>query len=202
VIFGGTDTAQFSPGEPAARGRAVLCVGRLLPHKGINYLVEAITPEVPLRLIGREADDRFLADLKRLAEGKHVTFEHNCGDAGLVAAYREAACAVLPSVYRTMYGGESAVPELLGQTLLEAMACATPVICTNVASMPEVVEDGVTGLIVPPNNPEALRERINWLLEHPDEAAEMGRAGRRKVLAQFTWPAVVQRCLQIYGSAD
>ena len=67
------------------------------------------------------------------------------------------------------------MPELLGQTLLEAMACATPVICTAVASMPELVEDGVNGLIVPPNDPAALRTRINWLLEHPQEAAAMGQ---------------------------
>jgi glycosyltransferase involved in cell wall biosynthesis len=201
VIYGGTDIARFSPGEPGARHRTVLYVGRILPHKGINYLVEAMAPGVLLRLIGREADDRFLADLRQLAEGKRVTFEHNCGDAELVTAYRQAACAVLPSVYRTMYGAESIVPELLGQTLLEAMACATPVICTAVASMPEIVEDGVTGLIVPPNDPAALRQRINWIIEHPEEAASMGAAGRRKVLAEFTWPAVVRRCLEIYACA-
>jgi glycosyltransferase involved in cell wall biosynthesis len=201
VIFGGTDTARFSPAESAARGRAVAYVGRLLPHKGINDLVNAIPPAVPLRLIGRESDKRFLEDLRRLAAGKRVTFEHNCADAELVTAYREAACVVLPSVYRTMYGGESSVPELLGQTLLEAMACAAPVICSAVASMPEIVDDGVTGLIVPPNDPHTLRERINWLLEHPREAAAMGQAGRRKVLADFTWPAVVRRCLDIYAAA-
>lgn len=200
VIFGGTDTERFSPAEPAARNRSVVYVGRLLPHKGVNDLIAAIPAQVPLRLIGRQCDERFLADLHRLAKGKHVRFEHHCDDAELVDAYRRAACAVLPSVYRTMYGDESLVPELLGQALLEAMACATPVICTAVASMPEIVEDGVTGLIVPPNDPKALRERIHWILEHPHEAAAMGHAGRRKVLADFTWPVVVQRCLEIYAA--
>jgi glycosyltransferase involved in cell wall biosynthesis len=201
VISGGTDVARFSPGQPGERDDSVLYVGRLLPHKGVNDLINAIPASVPLRLIGREADGEFLTDLRRLSEGKQVRFEHDCDDARLPAAYRRAACVVLPSVYRTMYGAETKVPKLLGQTLLEAMACEAPVICTDVASMPEIVEDGVTGLIVPPNDPGALRDRINWILEHPNEARAMGQAGRHKVLAEFTWPAVVQRCLDSYGSS-
>ncbi|MGH7918000.1 MAG: glycosyltransferase, partial [Candidatus Binataceae bacterium] len=115
-------------------------------------------------------------------------------------AYRRACCVVLPSVYKTLYGDETRVPELLGQTLLEAMACGTPVICTEVASMPEIVEDGVNGFIVPPNDPTALREKIAWLLNNPHHAAAMGKAGRQRVLDRFTWPAVVRRCLEAYAS--
>jgi glycosyltransferase involved in cell wall biosynthesis len=108
---------------------------------------------------------------------------------------------VLPSVYRTMYGTESKVPELLGQTLLEGMACGAPAICTNVASMPEVVEDGVTGFVVPPNDPQTLGGKLAWLRDHPAEACAMGQASRTRVLELFTWPAVVRRCLQIYRSS-
>jgi len=107
---------------------------------------------------------------------------------------------VLPSVYRTTYGDESKVPELLGQTLLEGMACGRPVICTRVASMPEIVEDGVCGFIVPPNDPVAIAERMRWLREHPTEAVAMGAAGRQRVLEKFTWPQVVRRCLEIYAN--
>ena len=85
--------------------------------------------------------------------------------------------------------------------MLEGMACGSPAICTNVASMPEVVEDGVTGFVVPPNDPIALREKLTWLWEHPEQARAMGEAARRRVLQVFTWPAVVRRCLQIYQSA-
>jgi glycosyltransferase involved in cell wall biosynthesis len=105
----------------------------------------------------------------------------------------------LPSVYRNLYGNETKVPELLGQTLLEGMACGTPAICTEVASMPEIVENGCSGFIVPPNDPSAICSRIAWLREHPEEAAEMGRAARRRVLDKFTWPTVVRRCLEIYA---
>ena len=201
VIFGGVDTAKFSPDDSAAREDMVLFAGRVLPHKGVDVLVAAMPDDMELRIIGRVSDSRFIADLRQMAAGKRVIFDHDCGDGGLIAAYRQAACAVLPSVYRTMYGDVTRVPELLGQTLLEAMACATPVICTGVASMPEIVEDGATGFVVPPNNPAALGERIRWIRAHPAEAAAMGRMGRRRVLEKFTWPQVVERCLRIYRGA-
>src|SRR5204863_5377575 len=91
------------------------------------------------------------------------------------------------------------VPELLGQTPLEAMACGTPAIVTNVASLPEVVADGETGFVVPPNDPTALREKIRWLLDRPAEVERMGAAGRRRVLEHFSWDAVARRCLTAYS---
>jgi glycosyltransferase involved in cell wall biosynthesis len=201
VILGGVDPLKFSPGCPRVSRGAVLYAGRLLPHKGINDLIAAMPPELELEIIGRVADERFLADLHRMAAGKRVRFRHDCDDAELVEAYRASICVVLPSVYRTIYGDETRVPELLGQTLLEGMACGRPVICTRVASMPEIVEDGRSGFIVPPNDPAALADRIKWLREHPAEAAAMGVAARQRVLDKFTWPQVVRRCLQIYASA-
>lgn len=201
VILGGVDTEKFRPCSSMERKPRVLYAGRLMPHKGINDLVNALPPGLELELIGQPYDQRFVGDLKKMAEGKPVAFRHNCGDEELLEAYRSALCVVLPSVYRTMYGDESKIPELLGQTLLEGMACGSPAICTNVASMPEVVEDGVTGFVVPPNDPAALREKLTWLWEHPEQARAMGEAARRRVLQVFTWPAVVRRCLQIYQSA-
>jgi glycosyltransferase involved in cell wall biosynthesis len=201
VIYGGVDADKFHPAPASdlpvsgSRERPVVFVGRLLPHKGVNDLVEAATPEMPVLLLGRPYDERFLGDLKRLAQGKRVAFRHESTDADLVRAY---LCVVLPSVYRNMYGTESRVPELLGQTLLEGMACGIPAICTDVASMPEVVVDGVTGFIVPPNDPGALREKLTWLAAHPAETAVMGAAARRHVLDRFRWDTVVDRCLAIY----
>ncbi|MGF1579476.1 MAG: glycosyltransferase family 4 protein [Gemmataceae bacterium] len=202
VIYGGIDTERFSPKQSDQENtqRAVLYVGRLLPHKGVNYLVEGVPDDVPLRLVGKPYNVDYLKLLKTLAEGKRVSFEHDCTDAELIAAYQECLCVVLPSVYRTILGQESRVPELLGQTLLEGMACGVPAICSDVASMPEVVEDGVTGFVVPPNDPEALREKIVWLIEHPAERQRMGLAARERVLNHFTWDVVVRRCLEVYGN--
>jgi glycosyltransferase involved in cell wall biosynthesis len=201
VILGGVDTDRFCPNTAVPHGDTVLFVGRLLPHKGVNDLIDAMPPDVPAELIGRPYDQGFLHDLQVRATSKRVSFRHDCTDADLVNAYQRALCVVLPSVYRTLYGVETRVPELLGQTLLEGMACGIPAICTDVASMPEVVEDGVTGFVVPPNNPAVLRERIVWLRDHPSETRQMGEAARRRVLDRFTWPAVVRRCLSIYRGA-
>jgi glycosyltransferase involved in cell wall biosynthesis len=198
VILGGVDTDKFSPVPGISRKRRVVYAGRLVPHKGINDLVEALPDGLELELIGQPYDQRFVDHLKKMAEGKAVVFRHDCSDQDLLEAYQSALCVVLPSVYRTMYGVESKVPELLGQTLLEGMACGTPAICTNVASMPEVVEDGVTGFVVPPNDPKTLGEKLAWLAANPEQACAMGHASRERVLKLFTWPEVVRRCLEIY----
>jgi glycosyltransferase involved in cell wall biosynthesis len=201
VIYGGVDTQKFSPDPAVPRTGGVIFVGRLLPHKGVDDLVSAIPEDLPLEVIGQPYDERFLADLKQLAAGKQVTFRHRCTDEELVQAYRKALCVVLPSVHKNRYGGETKVPELLGQTLLEGMACGTPAICTDVASMPEIVVDGVSGFVVPPNDSAMLRDRLQRLRAHPDEAAAMGTAGRQRVLERFVWPKVVAQCLEIYAGA-
>jgi glycosyltransferase involved in cell wall biosynthesis len=200
VLMGGVDTDAFSPNESSTRNGPILFVGRLLPHKGIDDLVRALPPDVPLDIIGPAVDPRYMRDLKALAVEKKVTFHHECDDAALIEAYRNASCVVLPSVYQTMYGDSTVIPELLGQTLLEAMACEAPVICTKVASLPEVVEDGVTGFIVPPNDPVSLSEKLKWISRYPEKATAMGKAGRLRVRQKFAWPHVVKRCLEIYTS--
>jgi glycosyltransferase involved in cell wall biosynthesis len=199
VIFGGVDTDKFSPDPTVRRDGTVLFVGRLLPHKGVNDLVDAVAPDQPLELIGRPYDPRFLDELKARAAGKRVTFRHDCDDAELVGAYRRALCVVLPSVYKTLYGQETNVPELLGQTLLEGMACGAPAVATRVASLPEVVADGGTGHVVPPNDPGALGACLRRLRDRPEEVERLGQAARRRVLERFTWSATVRRCLAAYA---
>lgn len=201
VIMGGVDTEKFSPDPSVTRGDSAVFVGRLMPHKGVIDLVDAVDPDMPLELIGQPYNERYTTDLKAAAQGKDVRFRHDCDDAAIVDAYRRARVVVLPSVYDDRYGGHTLVPELLGQTLVEGMACGTPVICTNVASMPEVVVDGETGFVVPPNNPEALREKLRYLRDHPDDVARMGEAARKRVLEHFTWDRVVDRCLSAYERA-
>lgn len=202
VIHGGVDTRKFSPDPSVGRDGSVLFVGRLLPHKGVSDLIKAVDLDQRLELIGQPYDAGYFQHLREIAASKQVVFRHDCDDGALAEAYRKALCLVLPSVHKSDFGGRTAVPELLGQTLLEAMACATPVICTNVASLPEIVADGVAGFIVPPNDPAALRHRIRWLGDHPAQARAMGLAARSRVLERFTWPAVVRRCLEIYGAPN
>ena len=202
VILGGVDAGRFCPDAATPRGTTPLFVGRVLPHKGIADLIAALPDEMSLDIVGPAPDRAFADTLKTLARGKRIAWHHEVDDDRLVDAYRRALCVVLPSVYRVNGGPETKTPELLGQTLLEAMACRTPVICTNVASMPEIVEDGVTGFVVPPGDHHALRDRLMWFASHRDEAAVMGEAGRRRVLERFQWPDVVRRCLDAYESVN
>ena len=201
VILGGVDTVKFSPGGAGARTRRALFVGRLLPHKGVTDLIAALPATMALDIVGPMNDTGAVESLQTQAAGKAIAFHHDVSDETLVEMYRRAVCLVLPSVYRTPDGQHTDVPELLGQTLLEGMACGTPVICTRVGSMPEIVEDGVSGFIVDPGDHAALRSRLEWLAAHPVEADAMGVAGRARVLAHFQWPEVVERCLDAYRTA-
>ena len=209
VILGGVDTDRFSPNgradagpsDEASREPSVLFVGRILPHKGIHDLIAAVAPGVPIRIVGQALDSQYLGALRAQANGRQVTFVHDADDAVLIEEYRRAACVVLPSVYTTPDGQTTRIPELLGQTLLEAMACARPVICTAVASMTEVVVHGENGFVVPPNNPLALGASIDAILADPVRGDEMGRAGRERVLRHFRWEQVVDRCLDAYAAA-
>jgi glycosyltransferase involved in cell wall biosynthesis len=197
VIWGGVDHDRFTPS--GAERRHVLFVGRLLPHKGVDVLLRALPDSLPATIFGPSYDPRYLADLHALARGKSVSFVHGGSDERLLQAYREATCVVLPSVYDDLYGHHTDVPELLGQTLLEGMSCGAPGICSDVASLPEVVDHRVTGLIVPPNDVDALRQALLELAADPARSRETGAAARRSVIERFSWPVVVGRCLGHYG---
>jgi glycosyltransferase involved in cell wall biosynthesis len=202
VILGGVDSAKFTPDPTTPRGDAPLFVGRLLPHKGISDLIASLPSHMALDIIGPRDNTGYAQLLRSQAGDKKVRFHDDCDDRMLLDAYRRALCVVLPSVYKTPDGQETKVPELLGQTLLEAMACGAPVICTRVASMPEIVDDGRTGFIVEPGDSRAIGDRLCWLAGHPAEAAAMGAEGRREVLERFQWTQVVRRCLDAYLSAN
>lgn len=204
VIHGGA-TESFLHAKPAPasprprRAPFVLYVGRIMRHKGIDTLIEALPTGMTLEVIGRVCDEEFFQLLRRLAEDRDVRFVHDAGDEQLLAAYRDALVTVLPSVYRDAFGGQWRMPELLGNVLLESMACATPAICTDVGGMPEVVRHGVTGFVVAPNDPCALSQRISELASDPAMAERMGSAGRDRVLERFTWERVAGQVLQAYA---
>ncbi len=201
VIYGGIDVQRFSPVHELMhqpRAGAALFVGRLLPHKGVDVLLSAVRNDIPVDIVGRPGEAQYMEDLRTLVGGSNVRLIHDATDADLVRFYQSATCVVLPSVYRDRYGNETLVPELLGQTLLEGMACGAPALASSVTSLPEVVEDGVSGFVVAPNDPDALRAKLLWFRDHASEARVMGAAARKRVLDRFTWSAVVKRCLDVY----
>jgi glycosyltransferase involved in cell wall biosynthesis len=199
ITFGGADLAKFQPGA-WPREPKVVFVGRLLAHKGIDYLIDALHEGALLRIIGRPYDPAYLDHLRNLASGKRVEFVIDAGDSRVVQELQTATVAAMPSVYATREGAVTPVPELFGLAAAEAMACATPVIATSVGSLPEVVEDGVTGWVVPPNDAGALRTAMQVALKDPVTASAFGTAGRRRVEERFTWDAVARRCLSGYNA--
>ena len=123
-------------------------------------LIAGVPPDVPLTIVGAASrSDRVTASWPRWPRASRCVSRTTCPMPSWCTNTGARLCVVLPSVYRSA-AGETKVPELLGQTLLEGMACGLPAVCTRVASMPEVVDDGVTGFVVPPNDPTALGERL------------------------------------------
>jgi glycosyltransferase involved in cell wall biosynthesis len=204
LIYGGADPVRFAP-DPDLSRADVLFVGRITPHKGIDRLIEALPAGAGLTIAGSAGHDRTVPErdypllLRRLAAGKDVHFITPVPEGDLPLRYRRAAVAVLPSVHRTCYGRHVQTPELLGLTLLEAMASGTPVVASRIGGLPEVVEDGVTGFLVEPGNIPELQDRIATLLHNPTLAARLGRNAREHVMEQFTWNAVAARCLDEYS---
>lgn len=199
VIYGGVDTDLFRPFD-TSRDRRVLFVGRFISAKGINYLLEAVDSATPLRLVGQRYDEGYFRLLQNLAQGKAVEFLTGVSDGDLVREYSSAMVTAVPSVYTDVYGN-GAPGELLNLVALESMACGTPVVATRCGALPEVVEDGVTGFLVPPGDPRALGEKIRFLLDRPEAARAMGAAGRERVLHKFTWERVATLCLHAYRKA-
>jgi starch synthase len=100
-----------------------------------------------------------------------------------------ASLFACPSVY-----------EPLGIVNLEAMACGAAVVASRVGGIPEVVDDGVTGLLVPPDDPSALAAAMNAVLTDPKRAAAMGRAGRERAVTEFGWAAIARQTVDLYES--
>jgi starch synthase len=90
--------------------------------------------------------------------------------------------------------------EPLGIVNLEAMACATAVVATAVGGIPEVVANGSTGLLVPPDDEAALAGAINELMADPARAAEMGARGRERAVTEFGWDAIAEQTARLYAS--
>jgi alpha-maltose-1-phosphate synthase len=91
------------------------------------------------------------------------------------------------------------VYEPLGIVNLEAMACGTAVVGSRTGGIPEVVADGETGLLVPPDDPAELARALNVLLADPDRADAMGQAGRKRAVAEFSWTTIAAQTADLYA---
>jgi glycosyltransferase involved in cell wall biosynthesis len=196
VVPGGVDDDFFRPARRPESREGVLFVGRLLPHKGVDRLLAALPPELPLKICGQPYDPDYVRHLRSLAAGKRVEFLLDQDDDQLRELYRNAIAVVLPSVYVDYYGHAHAWPELMGYSLLEGMACETPAICSRVGGMPEYVEHGVTGFIF--DELAELTTTLERLAGDPSLVAQIGNAGRQKVERDYGLAAVGKTTRRLY----
>jgi len=199
VIYNGVDldkfTEKFVTGHSSLVTPHVGCVGTLREVKGHRYLLEAIAavreqvPHVHLSLVGDGPARGALEDLRqRLGLNGSVSLWGMRDD--VHALLKQFDVFVLPSL-----------SEGISNALLEAMAAGLPVVATNVGGTPEVVQHGVTGLLVPPQDSRALADALRQVLSDPDRRHEMGRKGRERVEAHFSLSAMARHYEQVYEQA-
>ena len=190
--------ARYVPGggKPSAQGgpKTVLYVGRSDPYKNLTGLVEVFARlvrgggvDARLRIVG-SPDARYPeagAAARRLGVADRVEWSGYVDDAGLVKAYQEADALALLSKY-----------EGFGLPVLEAMACGTPVVCSNAASLPEVA--GAAARIVAPDDLAGAAAALKEILTDPAEAARLRAAGRAQA-EKFSWRAAAEAVLRAYG---
>jgi starch synthase (maltosyl-transferring) len=202
VIRNGIDITQFDnlPDQPTARAefglpiqaKIMAAIGRPRPVKGFDDLLTAFAqiaaayPDLYLVFVGDGLDKRPLQTAaQQLPCANRVIF---LGDQQEIPRLLPAFdLLALPSLW-----------EGLPNVVLEAMAAGLPVVATAVGGTPELISHNETGLLVPPQNPAALAGAIRQLLDHPEQAAQMGRNGRQCAATQFTIEGMVERTETLY----
>ena len=193
VVPLGIDVARFLSKNPHSATPMLLFVGRLRYYKGLDTLLRAL-PHVPdsrLTVVGDGPMRKTWVTLSdELGLAGRVNFVGEIDDADLPAYYQQANLFVLPANARA---------EAYGLVLLEAMASGLPCITTELGTGTSwVVQDGVTGLVIPPRDPAALAAAINCLLADADLCHRLGQAGQERARREFSYQIMVERVMQVY----
>jgi len=201
IVDMGADLTLPRPAPPISPQRPlrVLFVALLCETKGLLVLIEAAgrlaARGVPFRLdlMGRFQNEEFAQRVKtRIAElgiESSVNFLGVLTGDDKLAAFREADVLCHPTFHDTF-----------GLVIVEGMACGMPVVATRYCSIPLIVDDGDTGLLVPPHDAEALADALNELSDNPELVRQMGEAGRERFLREFTLPRHIERMRQVFLS--
>jgi len=204
VTHCGTDPARFAPRDAQTlRSRlalgerpVLLSIARLVPRKGLDTVLRALphvraaVPDVVYIVVGDGPDrERLMALCNELGVSALVRFTGEVPASELPLWYSLGDVFVMPS------RSEPPDVEGFGIVFLEAAAAERPVVAANAGGVPDAVLDGVSGLLVPPDDPGELAQKLVLLLRDPTRRAELGRRGRERVLAEFTWDHVTERTL-------
>jgi len=203
VVPCGVDLELFTPDGPRRRRRAgmrrILCIGRLVQRKGLGNVIEALAelPDTELLVAGGPPREDLGSDPE--AQRLHAVAER-CGVADRVQLCGRVARADLPPLMRSADAVVCAPwYEPFGIVPLEAMACGVPVVASAVGGMIDTVVDGVTGVHVPPRDPERLAGVLQGLLDDPERRAEFGRAGVRRARRLYDWGRIANATLDVYA---
>ncbi|MDH6516508.1 D-inositol-3-phosphate glycosyltransferase [Streptomyces sp. SAI-135] len=206
VVPCGVDPVRFAPVAGARRDpsapRRLLTVGRLVPRKGFDRAIRALAavPDAELLVAGGPEPALLLAEpeTERLC-----SIARECGVADRVTLLGGVSRTRMPALMSEADLVLS-VPryEPFGIVPVEAMACGTPVVATAVGGQLDTVADGVTGVLVPPDEDHDLGATVRELLDDPDRLARYGVAGRRRVLARYTWDRVADGVTRVYGAVS
>lgn len=186
--------AHPDPGERTTPGDYCVFVGRLLENKGLRVVLDAwskLAAPYSLQVVGDGPDRSALESHARALGLSQVTFRGRLTRAATLEIVRGAQFTIVPSV---LYEG-------LPMCIVESFACGTPVLCSSLGALTEVVEDGLTGLHFNPGDPLDLARKVAWAWSHPAELARMGRAARRKYEQEYTAEKNYSRLMQIYQQA-
>jgi glycosyltransferase involved in cell wall biosynthesis len=206
VIHCGVDTARFAPRESPPRSDGsveALCIGTFYEVKGHRYLIEAMRilkdrgRSVRLTLVGEGPDEAALRELAaREGVAELITFAGPRTRDEVLAHLRAADLLVVPSI-PTESGRREGIPVVL----MEAMASGVPVVASGISGIPELVEDGTSGLLVPPKDPPALAAAIERIADDPRLALTLSAGGRARVEAEFDLERNAARLLTTIGAA-
>jgi glycosyltransferase involved in cell wall biosynthesis len=197
VIHYGVDVDTFRPLDDVEKEpNSILFVGNSEePSKGARYLLEAVHPlrhrlKFHLTFLDHRPADQLktvqsLKDKYRL--DKNITVLPHADTEDLVRLYCRSQIVACPSLY-----------EGFGLPAVEAMACGVPVVATSAGALSEIIEDGVTGILVPPGDANALKDALRRLLSDPELCRRMGEAGRQRVVEHFTWRKTALRTAEVY----
>ncbi len=196
VVYNGIDTEMFRDldGNHKERGRLVVVANTQDRKKGIIYLLRALKllredMDVKLTIVDRGAPDNEYTPVlvERLGLDDSVEFTGKVSVEEVVGFYRKAEVAVVPSLY-----------EGFCLPAAEAMSCGLPVVATMAGALPEVVEDGESGILVPPRDHSALAGAIKRLLSDESLRQTMGEKGKERVQKHFTWKEATRKTLEVY----
>ena len=207
VIPYGLGFAESLPGGSAARRSTdgtfqILYVGNLIPRKGVRYLIDALhrlpsTIPAKLLILGEGTDRAKLeAQVHELGLDGRVEMPGRVPEPDLHRAFHEASVLVLPSIV-----DQRGDTEGLGVVLLEALSYRVPVIGSAIGGITDIIGDGETGLLVPPEDPTAIAKAIERIATDTAFAKRLAEAGSRRVREQFGWEAIIAAWQECYAAA-